>query len=176
YLFFPLLTFFFTINTLLSRYYIYNPVTSVTIPAGKDDNTALPLFSGQSAKVTFITPTESNEITGIGILQGNYGNTANGNLAIKVCSVSHGCVAGSRPLSESRDNSVFSIPLAQSLPVKPGEALTITFSHVGGNRPEALWLWPQVPGHAQRITGPDGSLPGKALQLTLGYGSLGKTE
>jgi hypothetical protein len=148
-------------------------VPSATIPAGKDGNTPLPLLPGQSAEVAFAAPAEWKSkklIDGVGVFQGNYGNTANGNLAIQVCSATHGCVAGSRPLSESRDNSVFPIPLAQSLPVEPGEALTITISHVGGNRPEALWLWPQAPGYAQSITGPQGSLSGKALQLSLEYG------
>nr|WP_148039478.1 YfhO family protein [Acidithiobacillus sulfuriphilus] len=159
------------------RYIILNSgqslVPSANIPAGKVSNTPLPLLAGQSAEVAFAAPAEwksKKSINAVGVFQGNYGNTANGNLAIKVCSATHGCVAGSRPLSESRDNSVFSIPLAQSLRVEPGEAFTITFSHVGGNRPEALWLWPQTPGYAQRITGPQGPLPGKALQLSLEYG------
>lgn len=159
------------------RYVVVNSGQSLapaaTIPAGKDGNTPLPLLAGQSAEVAFAAPVawkSKKSINAIGVLQGNYGNTANGNLAIKVCSATHGCVAGSRPLSESRDNSVFSIPLAQPLRVEPGEALTITFSHVGGNRPEALWLWPQTPGYAQSITGPQGSLSGKALQLSLEYG------
>ena len=145
---------------------------SVSIPSGRNSNTPLPLLTGQSAEITFAVPAvwkSKKSIKAIGVLQGNYGNTANGKLAVKVCSATHGCVSGSRPLSESRDNSVFSIPLAQPLQVEPGEALTITFSHVGGNRPEALWLWPQTPGYAQSITGPQGSLPGKALQLFLEY-------
>lgn len=159
------------------RYIVLNSgqslVPSANVPAGKVSNTPLPLLAGQSAEVAFAAPTEwksKKSINGVGVFQGNYGNTANGNLAIKICSATHGCVIGSRPLSESRDNSVFSIPLAHSLRVEPGEALTITLSHVGGNRPEALWLWPQAPGYAQRITGPQGSLSGKALQLSLEYG------
>jgi hypothetical protein len=159
------------------RYVIANSgqslVPAAIIPAGKDGNTPLPLLAGQSAEVAFAAPAawkSKKSINGVGVFQGNYGNTANGNLAIKVCSATHGCVAGSRPLSESQDNSVFSIPLAQPLRVRPGEALTITFAHVGGNRPEALWLWPQAPGYAQNITGPQGSEPGKALQLSLEYG------
>jgi len=159
------------------RYVIANSgqslVPAVTIPAGTDGNTPLPLLPGQSSEVTFAVPPawkSKKAINGVGVFQGNYGNTANGNLAIKICSLSYGCVAGSRPLSESQDNSVFSIPLAQPLRVETGEALTITFTHVGGNRPEALWLWPQTPGYAQSITGPQGSLSGKALQLSLEYG------
>ena len=147
---------------------------TVAVPAGKTGNTPLPLFSGQSADVTFTVPNKwksKNSIDAVGVLQGNYGNTANGNLAVKICSAAHDCVSGSRPLSESRNNSVFSIPIAYPLRVEPGDALTVTFSHVGGNRPEALWLWPQAPDHAQRITGPQGPLPSKALQLSLGYGS-----
>ncbi|MDA8151234.1 MAG: YfhO family protein [Acidithiobacillus sp.] len=176
-----------TTQTILNRIHAYEKVgvrylitdsgqslvPSATIPAGKASNTPLPLLAGQSAEIAFAVPTgwkSKESVNGVGIFQGNYGNTANGNLAIKICSAAHGCVAGSRPLSESRDNSVFSIPLAHSLRVEPGEALTITLSHVGGNRPEALWLWPQAPGYAQRITGPQGPLSGKALQLSLEYG------
>jgi heme exporter protein D len=148
-------------------------VPSATIPTGNYGNTPLPLLPGQSSEVALAAPSEwkgKELIDGVGVFQENYGNTANGNLAIQVCSTTHRCVAGSRPLSESRDNSVFLIPLAQSLPVEPSEALTITISHVGGNRPEALWLWPQAPGYAQSITGPQGPLSGKALQLSLEYG------
>ena len=176
-----------TTQTILNRIHAYEKVgvrylitdsgqslvPSATIPAGKASNTPLPLLAGQSAEVAFAVPTgwkSKESVNGVGIFQGNYGNTANGNLAIKICSAAHGCVAGSRPLSESRDNSVFSIPLAHSLRVEPGEALTVTLSHVGGNRPEALWLWPQAPGYAQRTTGPQGPLSGKALQLSLEYG------
>ena len=161
------------------RYVIVNSGQSLTpaatIPAGKDGNTPLSLIAGQSAKVAFAAPADwkrKKSINGVGVLQGNNSNTANGNLTIKLCSATHGCVTGSRPLSESRDNSVFSVPLEQPLWVKPGEALTITFSHVGGNRPEALWLWPQTPGYRQIITGPQGTLYGKALQLSLKYGDV----
>jgi hypothetical protein len=147
-------------------------VPLIRIPAGTNGNTPLPLLPGQSALVTFTLPPEwknKKAITGVGVLQGNYGNTANGNLAIKICAPTHDCVAGSRPLSESRDDSVFSIPLSQPLRVETAETLTITIKHVGGSRPEALWLWPQHPGYMQIITGPQGPMFGKALQLSLEY-------
>lgn len=145
---------------------------AVSVPVEQRNNEPLPLWAGQSAQDSFVVPDAwkgKRSIKAISVLQGNYGNTANGDLTVKVCTATQGCVLGSRPLSESRDNSVFIIHLEHPLQVESGEKLTITFTHVGGNRPEALWLWPQAKGYAQSIKGPRGGLPGKGFQLFLVY-------
>lgn len=160
------------------RYVVTNKgqtlMSSLAIPAGTRDNTPLALGPGESGEVSFDVPEDANlqgGLRAIGVFQGNYGYTTNGALAVKVCTVINICVTGSRPLSESVNNSVFSIPLKRPLQVNPEEPLNITFSHVGGSKPEALWLWPQAPGFYQIVTGPAGSFPGKALQLSLEYGN-----
>ena len=158
------------------RYVITNKgqtlMSSLAIPAGTRDNTPLPLLPGESAEVSFTVPEDANlqgGLTAIGVFEGNYGNTTNGALAVKVCTAQNTCVTGSRPLSESPNNSIFSIPLKRPLQVNSDKTLTITFSHIGGSKPEALWLWPQAPGVKQKVTGPTGAFPGKSLQVTLEY-------
>ncbi|MHB1641204.1 MAG: YfhO family protein [Acidithiobacillus sp.] len=158
------------------RYVITNKgqslMATLAIPVGTTNNTPLPLLPGEAAEVSFVVPKYANlpgGLKAIGVFEGNYGYTTNGVLAVKVCTAHNTCVTGSRPLSESPNNNIFSIPLEYHLSVNPNDLLTITFSHVGGSKPEALWLWPQSPSVVQKVTGPTGPLPGKALQLSLEY-------
>jgi hypothetical protein len=57
--------------------------------------------------------------------------------------------------------------LAKALQIKAGVPVTITFTHLDSTKPEALWLWPQIPGHEQTVIGPHGLIPGKAIQFSL---------
>ena len=112
--------------------------------------------------------TDSLSIASVGVFQGNYGNTANGRMSVQLCAKSV-CASGVRPLSESRDNSFFYIPLKTSLNVLPGEKLTLSIRHLDGNKPDALWIWPEKAGYAQELSGPQGPLPGKAIRIALKY-------
>ena len=112
--------------------------------------------------------TDSLSIASVGVFQGNYGNTANGRMSVQLCTKSV-CASGVRPLSESRDNSFFYIPLKTSLNVLPGEKLTLSIRHLDGNKPDALWIWPEKAGYPQELSGPQGPLPGKAIRIALKY-------
>ena len=143
---------------------------SISYPTGTGENAPLALENGGAVTVKInASKDEKNNtsVTAVNVFQGNYGNTANGKLTVKACTSTDNCVMGSRPLSESQDNSPFSIPLAKPLQVKGGAPLTITFTHLDSTRPEAFWLWPQAPGHEQTVIGPQGPIPGKAIQFSL---------
>ena len=114
-------------------------------------------------------------IGSISVFQGNYANTANGQLSAKVCTKTNDCSVGSRPLSQSHDNSLFSIKLVRSLRVVAGQTLTISFIHTDSTKPEAIWLWPQTPGDKQMVVGPHGQLRGRAIQLSLNYSDSANT-
>ncbi len=143
---------------------------SISFPTNSSGNNPLALGNDATVTVKINMPTNMKNnapVIAVSVFQGNYGNTANGNLTVKACTGTNDCAIGGRPLSQSSDNSSFSIPLKRPLEVKAGEALTISFTHIDSTKPEALWLWPQALDDKQAVIGPKGPLPGKALQLSL---------
>jgi hypothetical protein len=144
----------------------------VKTPVEPLDNTPLALTEGQKLTMGFVIHNKqmssSKQISSIGIFQGNYNNTATGALSIKICNEAQ-CVLGSRPLSQSQDNSFFNIHLQHPLTVGPGDELSLTISHLSGKKPDALWLWPEAPGYPQSLLGPNGPIPGKAVRIRLKY-------
>ncbi len=156
------------------RYVITNKgqplIPSISFPTDTYGNNPLALGNDATVIVKINMPTNMKNnapVSAVSVFQGNYGNTANGNLAVKACTGTNDCAIGGRPLSQSSDNSSFTIPLKRPLQVKAGEALTITFTHIDSTKPEALWLWPQAPDDNQTVIGPQGAVPGKAIQLSL---------
>ena len=143
---------------------------SISFQTNSSGNTPLALGNDASVTVKVHMPAivkNNAPVSAVSVFQGNYGNTANGNLTVKACTGTNDCAIGGRPLSQSSDNSSFSIPLKRPLQVKAGEALTITFTHIDSTKPEALWLWPQAPNDKQTVIGPQGVVSGKAIQLSL---------
>ncbi|MHB1632936.1 MAG: hypothetical protein ACYCQL_12090, partial [Acidithiobacillus sp.] len=144
----------------------------IKIPVESIDNTPLPLENGQKTTVVFSVPKQQLDVvarvSSVGVYQGNYGNSATGQLKIKICDKSK-CVQGVRPLSESHDNSFFPIPLKTPLKVEPDEQMTLTIRHIDGDKPDALWVWPAKSGYPQELIGPQGLLPGKAIRIALKY-------
>ncbi len=139
-------------------------------PVELKNNKPMVMFNSQLATCRFRNFNYAGglSIASIGIFQGNYGNIADGKLNIRVCA-NNVCAVGARPFSKSHDNSFFYIPLKTSLNVQPDEQLTLTIRHQGGNKPDALWVWPAKPGYPQELTGPQGPLPGKAIRIALKY-------
>ncbi|MEM3260749.1 MAG: hypothetical protein QXI95_02850, partial [Candidatus Micrarchaeaceae archaeon] len=101
------------------------------------------------------------------IFQGNYNNTANGILKIKVCS-NNNCSQGEKALSQSTDNSFFMVPLNKPLLISKAP-LVITMQHTGSTKPDAIWLWPPLKNFPQIITIDGKKLPDKAVQLNFIY-------
>ena len=164
-------------NMLLNKsikFGIYNPPTPkesvLEWPVIPQNNIPLPLDSGQTAIIGLSIHDRLSSskilVQSIGIYQGNYGNSANGNIRVSICS-SIACTGGARALSQSENNSFFFIPLKKPIDVLPGERLQVTIIHQGGDKPVALWLWPANPRYPQDIKGPHGALPGKAIRIAL---------
>jgi hypothetical protein len=132
----------------------------------------LPILPGQKAVSKFALPANQLEISGsitsVGFYQGNYGDSANGQMNIRLCTDGF-CATGAKSLSGSRDNSFFYVALTTPIKVHPGGNMTLTIYHQGGNMPDALWVWPSVQGYAQNLIGPAGPLPGKAIRIALKY-------
>jgi len=156
------------------RYLIANKgqslLPSMSFPTDTSGNKPLALGNDEAVIVKVNMPTNMKNnaaVSAVSVFQGNYGNTANGDLTVKVCSVTNDCANGSRPLSQSSDNSWFTIHLKSPLKLETGQSLTFTFMHVDSTKPEALWLWPQAPDDSQTVIGPQGPVPGKAIQLSL---------
>jgi hypothetical protein len=106
---------------------------------------AMPLGNGAAISVHMQLPDRmrGRSIYQIAILIGNYGNTADGSLAVQACTSSHACVDGKQVLTQSVDNSRLVIPLDRQLDIdsqSPDTSLTIRISQVGATHPVALWM------------------------------------
>jgi hypothetical protein len=152
----------------------FSPEADLVLPVTLKDNanTPLPLLNGQHAQSLFVVPeniiNNRFQVTSVSVSQGNYGNTADGSLEVTLCHRKV-CSKGSRPISQSLDNSFFTIPLAHPLPISPGDKVELVVTHVGGNKPDALWVWPEKAGYPQELAGPQGPMPGKAIRIALKY-------
>lgn len=133
------------------RYVLAEPgnspfVDSVSTPVvqGKR-HTALPLGDGSGIFVHMEFP---NRMRGHAIFQiaveiGNYRNTADGSLAVQVCSSNHTCAEGKRTLTQSVDNNRLVIPLDRQLHIDSLSSdafVMIRISQVGATHPVALWM------------------------------------
>ncbi|MBU2742731.1 hypothetical protein [Acidithiobacillus albertensis] len=158
-------------STLLGIYSLPKMTSTVVQwPVELENNKPMGMQKNQLFIVKFHNYNYSGNlsITSVGVFQGNLGNTANGRMTVQLCAKS-ACASGVRPLSESRDNSFFYIPFKTSLNVLPGEKLTLSIRHLDGNKPDALWIWPEKAGYPQELSGPQGPLPGKAIRIALKY-------
>ncbi len=121
---------------------------NATVPSGN-----LPYVLQPSEPVTIavqdIVPT--GRVRAVAILIGNYADTANGILAVTVCSRGV-CQHGRRPLRGSVDNAMFRIPLDRPLRVVDGH-ISLSFVTFHATRPVAIWLYPSLPFALQQIRG-----------------------
>ncbi len=111
-------------------------------------------------------------IDAVGVLLGNYSNTATGDLKIRICSVDK-CSEGKANLSKSKDNSIFYIRFNTPIQLSADKPVTYTITHEGGTTPVALWAYP-INGNDenQNLTVPVGKISNMGLQLHL----VAKTE
>lgn len=156
---------FFKAFPSLGFFSTYQQIDTVV---GSGGNKPLTLMPNQSASIEILPAAYSLNKAGwlrsVGVYQGNYGNTANGQLKLRACS-NQSCVSGVAQLSQSKDNSYFYITMNHSLLVSPGKLLSITIKHTGGTKPEALWAWPQIPNYGQHLKGPKGKIVNKSLRI-----------
>jgi hypothetical protein len=107
--------------------------------------------------------------TAVGIFQGNYTGTADGRLAVRVCSGS-ACAEGQRALSESNDNRFFVIKLNRPLVVLDG-TVSIAARQTGAAVSDAVWLFPPTPDTHERLLVAGRELTGLAASVRLLYDS-----
>ncbi|MHB1664287.1 MAG: hypothetical protein ACYCT7_03350 [bacterium] len=139
-----------------------NPLyrTTPSTQVATTGNIPLPLLSGQSATgVIPATMISQKVIYKVGVFQGNYGDTANGIMQVKICSA-NSCASGNAKLSTSHDNTVFWIQLQTPLIIRAHGPLYYRFTHLSGNKPDALWVWPVATNAQQNLVGPSGGLKG----------------
>jgi hypothetical protein len=113
------------------------PATARAMPGMQ----ALPLHAGDSLS-THIRAGEygAGQFSGVGMLVGTYGGSADGRLRLKICA-GGACAAGSAELAGVGDNSNARITLDRALTVRAGDALDVSLTREGGRAPLALWLW-----------------------------------
>lgn len=146
------------------------------VPVGDQARGALVLMPGQQAQFSFVIPPlpsgSGGNIRSIAISLGNYSNTSDGKLRVQICNEGH-CSKGTRPLSDSADNSFFYIPLSATISVSSGAAAAITVTHEGGSKPVALWISAALPDQKQNLVGPAGKpMAGDALNISFAYESI----
>ena len=131
------------------------------------------LQSSQSAKLSVLAPSPilpGYPITSVGILIDGSNRTADGDLAVEICSGTT-CRSGHRQLAESVENTVFQIPLDSPLIAPGGALLRLTFVHKDGLRPVSLALVPAASTAALQMEGPNGAISDHVLQLAFQYGA-----
>lgn len=159
------------------RYIVTDPSTNliptISFPSEPVNGIPLRLYAGQSVTVTEAAPRSIVRfpvIDRIGVEQGNYDNTADGILAISLCT-RNGCSKTAANLNRSGDNSAFEMTLNKAIHLVPGEQFTVTVTHVSGNNPEAIWLWPTHDHGVVLSTNAGQDVTGKTIQLVFGNSS-----
>ncbi len=131
----------------------------------------LALFAGQSARVVVTAPPYpggKNQISSIGIFEGNYGNTADGKMKVRLCAQG-ACSSGEVSLIGSKDDSFLYVPLSPPLRVHPGVSMSLDISNEGGKTPFAIWTGSLPPGQNQVLFGPRGKISAMGARLVLRY-------
>lgn len=129
----------------------YNPfiVTNKTLTQ-QTGNIPLALSAGQQVR-GLCRATQIGSISEIGIFIGNYNNTSNGKLHVKLSNGQNESVEGEGDLKASQDNAYFYIHLNHTIEIKKGEQIQFQFEKEDGNKPVALWLWPTNSENSQQV-------------------------
>ena len=141
----------------------------VETPVQLSNNVAYGLPSGQEARIDLISGIPTGTIDAVSVFQATYGGTADGSLKLRICS-GHDCTQSVRRLQESPDNDFLQFHLQK--PFSLTDRPRITLQHVGGNHPEALWLWPPMPGAEQKVSIDGVTEPDKVLRLRFNFVAL----
>ena len=147
--------------------------STVSMPDQDAQRVPFQLNRGQSLTLDRVAPKSMSRlgaISEIGIFQGNYGNTATGLLAVKLCA-HHQCSSGTANLAHSADNSALHVNLAPPMTIRPGEHFSVTVTHASGNHPDAIWLWHSPHADQTLVTGTGRVLVGRTIQLIFDIGA-----
>lgn len=142
----------------------------VVSPVDAAQRIARPLHPGEAVQLEWQVP-RSGRLAAIGLLLGNYANTADGDLMLQACAGEH-CQDSGFPLRQSLDNRYLELVLAAPLDVQQGQSLQVRAWTRQASQPVALWLDGTTSG-AVRIAGfgptPTGPLDGHSPALMLVY-------
>lgn len=110
---------------------------------------------------------DSGQLEAFGVRIGNYRNSADGSLSLKLC-VDGACQSALMPLTGSRDNDflVFQLPEPVTLTGTQSVDYTLTRSADATNR-LAVWAYPAREGHG--LTDPAGKLTKLVPKLVLHF-------
>lgn len=151
--------------------------TAASAPAGSSNSLLVDVFSGNIATGKAVPLATAQTISGVieikklGSVQafdvqiGNYNNTSDGTLAVKLCE-GPTCSEGSAPIAKSSDNQNFEISLTHAIDVAPGTPLHYTLTRTTGSKPFAIWTYSDANATTMM---PDGSSEPRAPKIELGY-------
>ncbi|WP_291493061.1 hypothetical protein, partial [Desulfurella sp.] len=144
---------------------LYN--LSYTTQTASSGNMPFPLSNNHKVEIMLPDGIPQGTINQVSILQGNYFNTANGILKIKVCN-NNKCSEGEQSLLQSKDNTFFAIPLDNPLTISKGQVI-ITIKHTNSTKPLAIWLYPNLINFPQIIKANGKEINHKAAQISFNY-------
>lgn len=143
------------------------PGPTAKSPAPAEQNKAIDLTSGQALSYK-IESFSAGEISSVKVFIGNYMNTSDGSMQVKLCQLER-CTITTVPLAGSKDNEYLSVVFTSALPVvDDGHPLNVELSKLGGKIPLAVWGYPTGAMSAQLMR-EDGKPTGFSPKLEIGY-------
>jgi hypothetical protein len=143
------------------------PNKAIAVLGEQEGKQPMPLVAGQSIAGSLAAP-QQGQVVGFDIFIGNYRNTSDGTLEVKLCQAGV-CQTGTGQLMPSRDNRYLTIPLASALMTAAGP-MEYTVAKVGGAKRVAVWTSPAEPAE---LTAADGAKVARAPLIRLRYAKEG---
>lgn len=158
-----------------------NPFGQTVAVASRPDlfHAPLSLNSDERAVLHWDVPPRAGDqnIGAVSVVIGNYMGQSDGTLDIRLCTADGSCAEGRRPLTDSKDNLPFVVPLDHALKLARSDngkssPVTITFTHRDAQRPVALWISGLARDQATTLS-LEGSPQGRAPSVALTFVATG---
>ncbi len=105
-------------------------------------NIPRPLHAGEAMSGTLPGAlVTGGTITRATVMIGTYTGHANGRLGVTLCTAAV-CASGTADLAHAADNAPLAVDLAPPLVMTAGQSIRWQITHLDGNSPVAVWLWP----------------------------------
>lgn len=112
-----------------------------------------------------IDVTKAGTVEAFDIQVGNYNNSSDGMLAVRLCE-SDTCSSGSVSIAGSKDNKYLEIPLVHAMNVTAGSQLHYTLDRKEGTKPFAVWTYTS---NSTKTSLPGGVIEQRVLKIGLLY-------
>lgn len=143
----------------------------VNVPAGGTGASVSPVPLATAQAISGVIGIKRpGSIRAFDVQIGNYNNTSDGTLAVKLC-VDDACSEGAASLAKSADNQYLEIPLQRSIDVRAGSVLHYSLTRTTGTRPLVVWAYSDA---AAKTTMPNGENEQRVLKIGLRY-QMGST-